>query len=182
MSCTVCGNHLKENTKFCGNCGQAVTQTHSEGLAKDIDETKTEYIFQREKCIGNLSFQEIITQVYIEEAVMRYNQKKITLSYFQKALFETEHNIHDFVTVKCSRTIDLSFLILGLLSLVIGFETTEIFYLIITGVLFWLGLGTKIVITKSNGAKINIVGSSHSECESFIRDLVSINKSIVVKA
>lgn len=46
----------------------------------------------------------------------------------------------------------------------------------------WLGLRVNMVILKSNGAKISIMGNDRSKCESFIQDLVRINKSIVVKS
>lgn len=181
MNCQSCGTVLREHAKFCGNCGNPVEEKSIKEVMLDRDISK-EYQFKREKYLGKLVVQEILTDVKLEEALMKYKQKRTTLYWFQKELVETEHHITDFVSIQCSRTIDLSFLLLGVLALFIGFESGEFFYVLFALLLWWIGLGSKVVITKSNGAKIKIAGSNRSECESLIRDLVCINKSIVIKA
>lgn len=181
MNCIVCSNQLKETSKFCGKCGQEVKETNAQVLSSDNEEVKSEFTFMSEKHIGRLRIKQIITKASIEDAIMRYKKKKIMLYYFQKDTFETEHNIHDFVAIKCSWTIDLFFLILGIIELINAFDMADIWWLLSALLSFWLGLGVKMIITKSNGAKIVIGENSRSECEAFIQKLVEVNKSIVIK-
>ena len=113
---------------------------------------------------------------------MKYHQKRTILYYIEKETIETEHHVKDFVSVKCSRSIDLFLLLIGILSFLIGISHEEIYYILFAALLWWLGLRVNLVILKSNGAKIRITGNDRSKCESFIQDLVRINKSIVVKS
>lgn len=168
MQCTVCDNQLSEMAKFCGKCGTPLEQMEFQTVTSKSRVSREEFIFIDEKHIGRLRFKQVITNVSIEDAIMRYKQKKITLYYFQKDTFETEHNIQDFVAVKCSWKVDLFFLILGVIELMIAFEGAEILWLLSAGLSFWLGLGVKMIITKSNGAKIMIEENSRSKCEAFI--------------
>ena len=113
---------------------------------------------------------------------MKYHQKRTILYCIEKETIETEHHVKDFVSVKCSRSIDLFLLLIGILSFLIGISHEEIYYILFAALLWWLGLRVNLVILKSNGAKISITGNDRSKCESFIQDLVRINKSIVVKS
>ncbi|MDE5977382.1 MAG: hypothetical protein K2G70_02795 [Turicibacter sp.] len=181
MHCTVCENHLSEMAKFCGKCGTSIEQMDFQSDSFKSRVEREEFSFVDEKHIGRLRFKQIITNVSIEDSIMRYKQNNITLYYFQKDTFETEHNIHDFVAVKCSWKVDLFFLILGIIELMIAFDGAEILWLLSAGLSFWVGLGVKMIITKSNGAKIMIEENSRSKCENFIQRLVEVNRSIVIK-
>ena len=180
MNCESCGNFLKEESKFCGICGYSVEASRVEGT---LDEPQNrEYRFEYDKHLGNIILQEVVTDVCLRDSLMKYHQKRTILYCIEKETMETEHHVKDFVSVKCSRTIDLFLLLIGILSFLIGISHEEIYYILFAALLWWLGLRVNLVILKSNGAKISITGNDRSKCESFIQDLVRINKSIVVKS
>ena len=174
MNCESCGNFLKEESKFCGICGYSVEGT--------VDEPQNrEYRFEYDKHLGNIILQEVVTDVCLGDSLMKYHQKRTILYCIEKETIETEHDIKDFVSVKCTRSIDLSLLLVGILAFLIGISHGGIYYILFAALLWWLGLRVNLVILKSNGAKISITGNDRSKCESFIQDLVRINKSIVIK-
>lgn len=181
MNCELCGNVLKPETRFCGKCGTKVNEQGATNSVEILDEG-INFLFKAQRHLGRFVIQELNTNVCVEGDMFKYSQKTSTLYWFEKKQLETEHSIQDFVSIQCSRVIDLSFLVLAIITLFMAWYWEEFSYVIATGLFLWLGAGSKMVITKSNGAKIKIFSESHSEWGKLIENLIKQNKAIVVKA
>lgn len=145
----------------------------------NINSESKKFNFIRHKSLGRLDISHILSEITIDDSTLVLKQQKINLYFFKKKPIETVHNLMDITSIKIVRIFDISDVIFSVIFALLGFISPVFFIAAI--VLFWVSVGKKIEIKKSNNATISIPTDSNSLSSELIQALISINKGIVVE-
>lgn len=163
------------------NNDNSYIKSNPEGIQNEIfnNADNKRFQFSRHKSIGRLDISHFITNVSINNTTLALKQQKIILYFFKKTPFETIHNITDITSIKLVRTFDISDTIFSITFFLLGFFQPISFIFAI--LFFWIAIGKKIELKKSNNSTISIPTENSKRCSELVQTLVSINRGIVIE-
>lgn len=144
----------------------------------DLNTESKKFQFIRHKSLGRLDISHTISDVIIEGSSLTLNQQKVNFYFFRKDPLKTVHNIMDITSIRVVNIFDISDIIFSIIFVLLGFFQPILFIAAI--VLFWVSLGKKIEIKKSNNSTISIPTDNSKTCTELMKILISINESIAI--
>lgn len=182
MYCVKCGAENKETTIFCMECGEKIKITEAsesiekikimENVSDNFEESKN-YVFEKIKQIGMVTYKSIVTELNIKEDKLYINESSEWFGFIKGKSKNSSFNTNDINSVSFETTWDFWNLLYAIIFLILSVGS-GIFWLVIgSGILLYCAYGKKINITTNQNFRVSIaINKNNEDVKEFI-ELIS---------